>query len=39
MLTTAFYLALGMFLFYLYADKYLFRGELAHLFIPSLLLM
>lgn len=35
MLTAAFYLALGMFLFYLYADKFLFRGELAHLFIEG----
>ncbi|MCD8273652.1 MAG: hypothetical protein LUC96_01485, partial [Alistipes sp.] len=35
MLTTVFYLVLGMFLIYLYADKFLFRGELAHLFIDG----
>lgn len=35
MLTTVFYMVCGMFLFYLYADKFLFRGKLAHLFVEG----
>lgn len=35
MLTRAFYLVFGMFLIYLYVDKFLFRGKLAHLFIEG----